>query len=275
MKKIPCSVGILTYNSEANLRRALDSISDFSDIIISDGGSTDATLEIAKAYGCKIIDQYTKYHPGPDQYHPVEDFSRERNRLIDTANEDWFLWIDSDEYITEELREEIIEVCTKVIPEHFAYELPIALQSPDASVTYKRKHPVHQIRFFNLQSGGRFERKMHERYVFDREQYSVGRLQGAWCVPISKPDFVSYSRAVRYRLRVMFEVNPPQDLVTYLKKGIFLPLKRSLGVVFRYVTSRIDLNNRPAIPIFYYRNKLYSEWVSFQILTEMYLERSK
>jgi glycosyltransferase involved in cell wall biosynthesis len=51
MEKIRCSVGILTYNSGKNLRRALESVKNFSNIIIADGGSTDDTLQIAAEYG--------------------------------------------------------------------------------------------------------------------------------------------------------------------------------------------------------------------------------
>jgi len=57
-KKIPASVGILTLNSGKTLRRALNSLTDFAEIIVCDGNSTDDTLEIAREYGAKIIRQY-------------------------------------------------------------------------------------------------------------------------------------------------------------------------------------------------------------------------
>ena len=57
-QKIPCSVGILTLNSGQALRRCLDSLKDFAEIIICDGNSTDNTLEIAREYGAKIVKQY-------------------------------------------------------------------------------------------------------------------------------------------------------------------------------------------------------------------------
>ena len=40
-EKINCSVGILTFNSEETLLKCLESVSDFSEIIICDGGNTD------------------------------------------------------------------------------------------------------------------------------------------------------------------------------------------------------------------------------------------
>ncbi|MCX6831404.1 MAG: glycosyltransferase [candidate division Zixibacteria bacterium] len=49
------SVILITNNEVNNIRRALDSIKFADEIIINDSGSTDGTLEIAQAYGCRII----------------------------------------------------------------------------------------------------------------------------------------------------------------------------------------------------------------------------
>ena len=48
--KLPCTVAILTFNSGKSLKRALESVKDFEDILICDGGSTDDTVEIARAF---------------------------------------------------------------------------------------------------------------------------------------------------------------------------------------------------------------------------------
>ena len=52
--KIPCTVGILTKNSGKTLKRALESVKDCAEIIISDGGSTDSTIIIAEKYADHI-----------------------------------------------------------------------------------------------------------------------------------------------------------------------------------------------------------------------------
>tara|TARA_Y100001935_G_scaffold253378_1_gene259446 strand:+ start:1046 stop:1237 length:192 start_codon:yes stop_codon:yes gene_type:complete len=57
MKKIDCTVGILTYNCGDVLKNALESVSFCSEIIICDGGSTDNTLSVAEEYGCRVIKQ--------------------------------------------------------------------------------------------------------------------------------------------------------------------------------------------------------------------------
>ncbi len=273
MEKIRCSVGILTYNSAKNLRRALESVRDFSDIIISDGGSIDETLAIAAEYGCRVIEQYTKHHPGPDPHHPLADFARERNLLIDAAVEDWYFWLDSDEYISDILHDEIRDICRSTSVVYHAYEIPIGTQSPDASITYTPWRQNYQIRFFNLRTGGRFERAMHERFVFDRATYAVGRLKGLWYVPLSKPDFVSYSRAVRYRLAVMIDEHKVDTFWQYLHVAWFSNLRYCVGVLYRVVMSRLFLRHAHPFPLFYYRNQLYSFWILFVLLNKKYFKR--
>ena len=44
------SVIINTYNAEQHLRKVLDSVKDFDEVVVCDMESTDHTLEIAKEY---------------------------------------------------------------------------------------------------------------------------------------------------------------------------------------------------------------------------------
>lgn len=269
-KKINCSVGILTFNSGKTLKRALESVKDFSNIIISDGGSTDETLNIAKDYGCTIIEQYAKLHPGKDTEHPIEDFSLERNRMLDTAKEDWFFWLDSDEYISNELHDEISVVCGNESISHYAYQVPIAIQSPDASITYRVWKQNYQIRFFNLETKGRFQRKIHEKFRFDTKTYSTGIFSGLWYVPISKMSFEIYKKAVDYRLLIMYRDVVPVDFVTYFKNALYQPIKGAAGVLYRELRLRLRYSPSELAPWALMRNRLYSRWVTFKVFTQLY-----
>lgn len=96
--KTPISIVILTYNEELNLENCLKNIADWADeIFIIDSYSTDKTLEIAKKYGCKIVQ------------HPFENQAQQFNWALDNLKikNDWILRLDADEYLTEELKQEI------------------------------------------------------------------------------------------------------------------------------------------------------------------------
>ena len=49
------SVVINTYNAERDLEQVLKAVKDFDEVLICDMESTDATLDIARKYGCRIV----------------------------------------------------------------------------------------------------------------------------------------------------------------------------------------------------------------------------
>jgi len=96
--KTPISVIILTYNEQINLENCLKSIGDWAgEIFVVDSYSTDKTLEIAKKYGAKITQH--------DFKNQAEQFNWALDNL-EIKNE-WILRLDADEYLTEELKNEI------------------------------------------------------------------------------------------------------------------------------------------------------------------------
>lgn len=92
------SIVILTYNEEENIRKCLKSSKSLTDkIYIIDSFSTDKTLEICEEYGCKIFQN---------------KFINQANQLnwaLDNVDikENWILRLDADEFMKEELVEEI------------------------------------------------------------------------------------------------------------------------------------------------------------------------
>lgn len=90
------SVVINTYNAEQHLRRVLDSVKDFDEIVICDMESTDSTLDIAREYGCHIVTFPKANHVSAE---PARTFA------IQSAHNPWVLVLDADELVTPELRQ--------------------------------------------------------------------------------------------------------------------------------------------------------------------------
>jgi len=89
---------ILTYNEEANIQQALDSIVGWPDeIFILDSLSTDRTLEIASRYGCHITQN------------KFENYAKQRNYALDhlPIRSEWVLFLDADEWLPDALKQEI------------------------------------------------------------------------------------------------------------------------------------------------------------------------
>jgi len=82
---------MLIKNEQQYLPYCLASVKDYCDeIIIVDTGSTDRSVEIAKAFGAYVIRAEWK-----------NDFSLIRNISQSCATSDWILWLDGDEVFTD------------------------------------------------------------------------------------------------------------------------------------------------------------------------------
>lgn len=167
---------MLTYNSEKNLARALASIADFAEIIIADGGSTDATLSIARAAGARVISQS---NPG----RAITDFARERNLTLAAARQPWFFYLDSDEIMSPELAEHIRAIANDSEYRHGAYRVRYLKTNADASKIYRTYKEYYQIRLVRTDIGAHFERPVHEHLEVSSD-VAIGQTEAPWYVPL-------------------------------------------------------------------------------------------
>lgn len=86
------SACIITLNEERNLPRCLKSIASLVDeILVVDSGSADATIEIAREFGARVVEQKWLGYVG------------QKNLALDRAAHPWVLSIDADEEVSTEL----------------------------------------------------------------------------------------------------------------------------------------------------------------------------
>lgn len=87
------SVVMNTFNAAEHLEKVLRSVSKFDEIVLVDMMSTDATREIAKKYGARIVD-----------FERCGICEPARNAAIQAASNPWVLIVDADEVVPEKLR---------------------------------------------------------------------------------------------------------------------------------------------------------------------------
>lgn len=221
--KIPCSVGILTFNSAKTLARALESVKDFQEIIICDGGSTDETLAIARNYGAKIINQNSKFKNSKGK---IIDFSGVRNQLLTHSTLEWFVFIDSDEYFTNELCVEIRQIILSNGPglvyrmnRKYVYNNKVI----EASISY----PNFQIRFFKLAEVDKFIKPIHERISF-RSDVVVHTLKNHMLVPLDGDVKLMKDKWRNYlKLQRDFRASANKSKWKVFRVSLFLCLKYS------------------------------------------------
>ena len=129
------SVIINTYNAEQHLRKVLDSVKDFDEVVVCDMESTDHTLEIAKEYGCKIVTFPKENHTCCE---PARTFA------IQSASNKWAFVVDADEIVTPELREEHYELIQQP---NVASGYYIPRQNMFMSMFVRDFHYDYQLRF--------------------------------------------------------------------------------------------------------------------------------
>jgi glycosyltransferase involved in cell wall biosynthesis len=99
--KVKVSVMIPTLNEESNMPRCLDHLQWADEVVVVDSGSADRTVEIAQAYGCRVVD-----FDWNGQWPKKKNWAL---RHVDFKHE-WVLIVDADEWIMPDLAAEIARV---------------------------------------------------------------------------------------------------------------------------------------------------------------------
>lgn len=92
-------MALITKNEEDRLKRTLRAVKDLADeIIVVDSGSTDRTAEVARSFGAKVFTEEWK------------GYALQRQSALQKCRGKWVLFLDADEVLSEELKEEIKKV---------------------------------------------------------------------------------------------------------------------------------------------------------------------
>ena len=202
---------IITYNEEKNIREVLGCFDFCEEIIVVDSFSSDNTVEIASRNPkVKIIQ------------HGFEDFTKQRNIALDAAKNDWVLFLDGDERITPELKNEINETINRTNADDAYYIYRIFFVGKKkinfsgtqndknfrlfkrSKASYVKHKKVHETLDVNGTTGVLENRLLHysfENYAtFKSKMLYYGRLKGEELAANGK----NYSVVVHY-IKVIFK----------------------------------------------------------------------
>lgn len=151
---IPCSVYIVTLNCAEWLESTLESVKDFSEVIILDSGSTDQTYAIAESFPNTRI-----------SHQDWQGYAGQKSLALAQCKNDWVLNLDGDEVLSSELKAEIEQTIQSNQLDALITPInDVFLGVPNSKHT--KKHA--KVRFFR-KSKGRYdlENKVHENVIVD------------------------------------------------------------------------------------------------------------
>lgn len=101
-KSTKLSATLITFNEVANIDAIIENLSFVDELIIVDSFSTDGTIERIKKYPqIKLIQR------------PFKNYTDQKAFALDKATNDWVLFLDADERLTDQLKNEILHTIHK------------------------------------------------------------------------------------------------------------------------------------------------------------------
>jgi hypothetical protein len=101
MGKIKLTVVIIARDEEKMIGDCLESVGWADERLVIDHGSIDKTSKIAKKYGARVVRLKREEKP---------NYVRPRNVGLKKAKGEWILYLDADERVTENLKNEILNL---------------------------------------------------------------------------------------------------------------------------------------------------------------------
>lgn len=150
------SACITAGNEEQNIRRCLESVKWVDEIVVVDSFSTDRTAQISREYTDLVYE------------HRWLGYIGQKNLIKDLASGPWILFIDADEEISPELRNQIAdEFESGRCNEYAGYEFPRLVRHLGTWIRYGDWYPDAKLRLFRKDLGMCSGREPHDRTTVD------------------------------------------------------------------------------------------------------------
>jgi glycosyltransferase involved in cell wall biosynthesis len=144
---------VITRDEAANIGACLDSLAFCDERIVVDSGSTDATVDIAKAKGARVA------------FHEWRGFGPQKNYALSLATGTWVLSIDADERVTPELAGAIKAALANAGADGF--ELPRRSSFCGRQMRHSGWWPDYVLRLFRRGKARFDDAIVHERVICD------------------------------------------------------------------------------------------------------------
>lgn len=160
-RRTAVSAVLIVKNEEAAIGACLEALKWCDEVLIVDSGSSDRTVEMARARGATVI------------HHDWAGYGKQKDFAVTQAANDWVLCVDADEIVSPELRASI-EAALRA-PACGAYEMPRCNRFMGRFLRHGEGYPDWNLRLFDRRRARWSEDPVHENVQTGE---TVGRLHG-------------------------------------------------------------------------------------------------
>jgi hypothetical protein len=215
------SACLIVQDEQDNMAGALDSVSFCDEVIVVDGGSTDRTVEIARARGATVIEN------------PWPGFAAQRNVALDAATGAWVLELDADERVTPLLRASIEQLLVSPPPQAAIAVFPLRHWFLGRLLGPSGKYPAYRSRLFKPSVYRHDEARGVHEGIEPRERPAV--LEGELEHELARTFGGALRDAWSYARLESTHIVRPSSGVTYAKSIVLRPVAK---IAYRTVVER-------------------------------------
>ena len=240
---------IITLNEEIHMSELLKNLDFVNEIIIVDSFSNDKTREISESFPKVTFIQ-----------HPFENFTAQRNFAILQAKNKWILFLDADERLTPELKQEIIFTINQDNPCN-AYLFYRKFMFKNQVLHFSGWQTDKIFRLFNKN----FAKYMNERLVHEKLD-----VQGKISTLKNKLIHYSYSDYSSYKAKMYSygKFKAQEKFIKQLKPTFLLRVSHPLYNFFYNYFIRLGILDGKKGIIICYLNA-YSVYIRYQYLKKL------
>jgi glycosyltransferase involved in cell wall biosynthesis len=156
MAAAPAIVTIIpTKDEELHIARCVESALPLGRVVVVDGGSDDATVELARAHGATVLE------------HEWSGYASQKNWALAAIGNDaaWILFLDADEYLTKAGRAAVRETVASGRAD--GYYVGRRYYFLGRRLEHAYWYPDYQLRLFRAGCGRFEERRVHEHLIVE------------------------------------------------------------------------------------------------------------
>jgi glycosyltransferase involved in cell wall biosynthesis len=146
------SATLITLDEAAKIARAIRSLAVADEIVVVDSGSRDATVEIARQCGARVV------------HHDWEGYAAQKNFAAQLARHDWILSLDADEELNADAQE-AVEEWKNQEPKAAGYRFARRARYLGRWILHSGWYPDYKLRLYDRRAGEWRGSYVHESAV--------------------------------------------------------------------------------------------------------------